>query len=111
MDQRDTSKARERGMRGGQVNALTRLARALSFADPDGCVAVCEQAVAVSRTLTDPLLLARTELLAACWRIVNDGWTRRDADVCAAARQKIGELQGPGLPAYYEVLYAHVQSI
>ncbi len=111
VDQKVIGKARERGMRVAQVNALTRLARALSFTDPDGCVTVCEQAVAVSRTLTDPLLLARTELLAACWRIVNDGWTRRDADVCAAARQKIGELQGPGLPAYYEVLHAHVQSI
>jgi tetratricopeptide (TPR) repeat protein len=111
VDQKVISKARERGMKVAQVNALTRLARALSFTDPDGCVTVCEEAVGVSRTLQDPLLLARTELLAGCWRIVNDGWTRRDADICAAARQKISELQGPGLPAYYEILYAHVQSI
>jgi DNA-binding winged helix-turn-helix (wHTH) protein/tetratricopeptide (TPR) repeat protein len=111
MDQRALEKARERGHKVAQVNALTRLARVFSFSDPDACVTVCEQAVDVSRALNDPLLLARTELLAACWRVVNNGWTQRDADICAAARRKIDELQGPGLHAYYEILYAHVQAI
>ena len=111
MDQRVVAKARECGLKIAEVNALTRLARVFSFSDPDACVTVCEQAVEVSRKLNDPLLQARTELLAACWRIVNNGWSRADADICAAARQKISDLEGPGLPAYYEVLYAHVQSI
>ncbi len=111
MDQRVIAKARERSLKVAEVNALTRLARVYSFSDPDACVTVCEQAVEVSRKLDDPLLLARTELLAACWRIVNNGWSQLDAGICAAARQKIHDLQGPGLPAYYEILYAHVQSI
>ena len=67
-----------------QVSALTRAARALSFLDPDDCVTVCESAAEVSADIDDPLLAARTALLAACWRVVNNGWTRRDADICAA---------------------------
>ncbi|MEQ1948480.1 MAG: AAA family ATPase [Bryobacteraceae bacterium] len=103
--------AAERRWKVQQVAALTRAARALSFLDPDECVTVCESAAEVSSTIDDPLLAARTALLAACWRIVNNGWSRRDADICAASRAKIRELQGAGLPAYYEVLYAHVQAL
>ena len=103
--------AAEWGMKTAQVNALTRAARAYSFLDPDDCVAVCEMAAGVCTTISDPLLAARTEKLAACWRIVNDGWTLADSQICAAARAKILELRGPELPAYYDVLYAHVQAL
>jgi tetratricopeptide (TPR) repeat protein len=99
------------GMKAAQVDALTRVARALAFMDPDACVAVCERAAAVSKTHDDPLLQARTDLLAACWRVVANGWRKQDADICAAARERIRELRGGDLPAYYEILYAHVQSI
>ncbi|MEQ1886072.1 MAG: AAA family ATPase [Bryobacteraceae bacterium] len=111
VDGRAATLASERGWKVQQVAALTRAARALSFLDPDDCVTVCESAAEVSSAIDDPLLAARTALLAACWRIVNNGWSRRDADICAAARTKIRELHGPGLPAYYEVLYAHVQAL
>jgi DNA-binding winged helix-turn-helix (wHTH) protein len=110
-DRRIIQIASERGMRAAHVGALTRLARALAFRDPNDCVVVCEQAVEMSRALEDPLLQARTEMLAACWRIVSDGWNRRDADICAGARRRIHDLRGLDLPAYYEILYAHVQSI
>ncbi len=108
IDERTATLAGERGFKAAQAGALTRAARALAFLDPDDCVTVCERAVEISAALGDPLLEARTQMLAACWRVVNDGWTQKDADICAAARQNIRKLKGPGLTAYYEILYAHV---
>jgi DNA-binding winged helix-turn-helix (wHTH) protein/tetratricopeptide (TPR) repeat protein len=91
-----------------QVNALTRLARALAFLDPERCIVVCERAVDASRTHDDPLLQARAEMLRACWRIVTNGWSREEAEKCAEALARIRSLSDE-LPAYYEILYAHVQ--
>jgi tetratricopeptide (TPR) repeat protein len=90
---------------------LTRLARVMAFSDPDACVTFCERAVRVCATHDDPLLQARTEMLAGTWHIITNGWSKQQADRCAAARQKIGELLGPEKPAYYEILYAHVQAL
>ena len=101
--------AEQSGLKAAQVNALTRLARVMAFSDPDSCVAVCERAERVCSTHDDPLLLARTEILAATWRIINNGWSEPDAERCAAAQRRIRELSGPEKPAYYEVLFAHVQ--
>jgi DNA-binding winged helix-turn-helix (wHTH) protein/tetratricopeptide (TPR) repeat protein len=111
VDRRTAALAGDYGMKTAQVNALTRVARVLAFLDPDGCVAVCEQAAAICTTLDDPVLQARTEMLAACWRIINNGWRKEDADICTAAREKIRDLKGADIPASYEILYAHVQSI
>jgi tetratricopeptide (TPR) repeat protein len=100
--------AAQSGLKSAQVDALTRMARALAFLDPDRCIVVCERAVEVSRTHNDPLLQARAEMLAGCWRIVNNGWRKNDAQLCAAARDQIRVLSDE-VPAYYEILYAHVQ--
>jgi DNA-binding winged helix-turn-helix (wHTH) protein/tetratricopeptide (TPR) repeat protein len=110
IDERAVQLAAQHGLKLAQVNALTRLARALAFLEPDRCIAVCEKAVEVGRTLDDPLLLARAEMLAACWRIINGGWRQEDAGICVAARDKIRDLSDE-VPAYYEILYAHVQGI
>jgi DNA-binding winged helix-turn-helix (wHTH) protein len=99
------------GMLAEQSDALARLARALAFLDPDGCVAVCERAEEICAKQANPLLHARARLLAACWRVVNNGWNAEDSRNCADAREAIRRLQGSDLPAYYEILYAHVQSI
>ncbi len=103
--------AEQRGLKVAQVNALTRLARVMAFSDPDACVAVCERAVQVCATHDDPLLQARADMLAGTWHIITNGWSKQQADRCAAARRKIGELLGPEKPAYYEILYAHVQAL
>jgi len=49
-------------------------------------------------------------MLRGCWRIVTDGWRREEAEACAAAVARVRSLSDE-LPAYYEILYAHVQSI
>ncbi len=103
--------AEERGLKAAQVNALTRLARVLAFSDPDACVTVCERAVRVSSKHDDPLLQARTEMLAGTWQIITNGWSKLQADRCAAAQKKIADALGPEKPAYYEILYAHVQAL
>jgi len=103
--------AEERGLKAVQVNALTRLARVLAFSDPDACVTVCERAVRVCGAQDDPLLQARTEMLAGTWQIITNGWSKHQADRCDAARKKISELLGPEKPAYHEILYAHVQAL
>jgi tetratricopeptide (TPR) repeat protein len=110
VDQRVVLLAAQRGLTVVQVNALTRLARALAFLDPERCVAVCEEAVEVGRRLDDPLLHARAEMLAACWRVITRGCREEDAAICVAAREKIRQLSD-AVPAYYEILYAHVQGI
>ncbi len=103
--------AEECGSKAAQVNALTRLARVMAFSDPDACVTVCERAVRVCGTHDDPLLQARTEMLAGTWQIITNGWSKQQADRCAAARKKIAEALGPEKPAYYEILYAHVLAL
>ena len=103
--------AEERGLKAAQVNALTRLARVLAFSDPDACVTVCERAVRVCGMHDDELLQARTEMLAGTWQIITNGWSRQQANRCAIARKKIAEALGPEKPAYYEILYAHVQAL
>jgi len=100
--------AGQAGLKAAQVNALTRLARILAFHDPERCITLCERALEVSRTHDDPLLEARTEMLTASWRVVTHGWTEADARNGESARDRIRALTN-GAPAYYEILYAHVE--
>ena len=50
-------------------------------------------------------------MLAGTWQIITNGWSKPQADRCAAARKKIAEALGPEKPAYYEILYAHVLAL
>src|SRR6185369_15088138 len=93
IDERVVQLAARLGLKVVQVSALTRLARALAFLEPDRCIAVCEKAVEVGRTMEDPLLLARAEMLAACWRIISHGW-RQEKDP-AIERRGAGVLRDP----------------
>ena len=110
VDYRVAEVAAQGGFKVAQARALTRVARALAFLDPGRCITVCQRAVEVASTHDDPLLQARTEMLAACWRIVANGWRKEDAETCAAARDTIRRLSDQ-LPAYHEILYAHVQCV
>ncbi|PWU07044.1 MAG: hypothetical protein C5B51_10895 [Terriglobia bacterium] len=110
IDYRVADLAAQGGFKTAHVNALTRVARALAFLDPDRCVMVCDRATEVSRTHDDALLQARAEMLMACWHIVARGWNERDSALCAAARERIASLSDE-VPAYYEILYAHVQCV
>ena len=109
VDRAVVEQAAQHGFVVAQVNSLTRLARALAFMDPGRCISVCERAVELSRSQSDPLLQARAQMLAACWRIITYGWRPEDAEICRAARETI--RFNDAVPAYYEILYAHIQCI
>ena len=103
------ARAAEAGLDRAQIDALARLAIPAWYLDPVRGNNVCLQAIEVSRAHGDPLLLARTQLAAACFRLLYDAWRKEDADVCVAARQTIRGLNAASIPE--DVLLACVQVI
>src|SRR5260370_822469 len=95
------------GLKAAQVNALSCLARPFGLIDPDRGIAAIEQAEQVSKRLDDPLLLARTQMLAAGIRLLYDSWRKEDAALCAAAHQALSDLGDSDTPPYHNMIYAH----
>jgi len=110
MDWRAVELAGDAGLVAARIQAWTRLARALAFQNPEQCVEMCRRAVDAAREYGDGLILARTEMLLACWRIVTDGWEAQDAELAASALRRMRSVSEE-LPASYEILYAHVQCL
>src|SRR5258708_35683215 len=69
------------------------------------------EAEQVSRALGDPLLLARTQMLAASIRLLYDVWRKEDAQVCVSAHQALVDLNDSATPPYHTMIYAHVQAL
>ena len=90
------------------MSALLRLTRPYPFLDPDACITVCERAAELSARHRDELLEARALLMAACWRIILNGWRKEDALTSAAAMEKIRRLRDVGFQHFGEILYSHV---
>ena len=88
------ARAAEAGLRAAQVDALARLAFPVWGFDPERGNQICEQAIAVSQAHGDPLLVAQSELAAACFRLVYDRWREEDAETCAVAHETICRLAG-----------------
>jgi DNA-binding winged helix-turn-helix (wHTH) protein/tetratricopeptide (TPR) repeat protein len=105
------SRAAQAGLKQAQVSALTSLMRPFGLIDPDRGIAAIDQAAHVSSTLDDPLLRARTEMLAAAIRLLYDAWRKEDADLCASAFETIRHLDQSGTPSYHTMIYAHVQAL
>src|SRR5260370_28999887 len=83
--------------------------RPFGFIDPDQGLAAMEQAVQVSRSADDPVLLARTQMLAASCRLLYDTWRKEDADLCASAHTTLRNLGDTDTPPFHKMIYAHVQ--
>jgi tetratricopeptide (TPR) repeat protein len=103
------ARAAEAGPTSTRVHALRGLIRPFAVLDPDRGIAAIEQAVRLSATLGDPLLHARTELLAAGIRLTYDTWREKDWELCASANEAIHRLSDAGPPAFDRVVYAHMQ--
>src|SRR5262245_33651660 len=103
------ARAADAGPMATRVHALRGLIRPFAVLDPDRGIAAIEQAVRLSATLGDPLLHARTELLAAGIRLAYDTWREQDWELCASANEAIHRLSDAGPPAFDRVVYAHVQ--
>jgi DNA-binding winged helix-turn-helix (wHTH) protein/tetratricopeptide (TPR) repeat protein len=102
------ARAAETGPTSTRVHALRGLIRPYAVLDPDRGIAAIEEAVRLSATLDDPLLHARTELLAAGIRIAYDTWRSKDWEIGAAASETIQRLSDAPL-AFDRVIYAHLQ--
>lgn len=105
--------AAQAGLGTEQVAILTQMALPVWFTDqgrPDQVrgTQVLEQALRVSRSLSDPLLLARTELAAACFRLLYDSWRREDVDACTRSEATIRSLAGPASPLPVYHIYVRV---
>jgi DNA-binding winged helix-turn-helix (wHTH) protein/tetratricopeptide (TPR) repeat protein len=105
------SRAANAGLKSAQVNALTSLVRPFGLIEPDRGIAAIGEAVHVCESLNDPLLLARTEMLAAAVRLIYDTWRKEDADLCASAYQTIRRLGESGDPSYHKMIYGHVRAL
>ena len=96
-----------------QVTILTQMALPVWFTDQGRHdqvrgAQVLEQALRVSRSLSDPLLLARTELVVACLRLLYDSWRREDVEACTRAEETIRSLAGPASPMPVHHIYVRV---
>jgi tetratricopeptide (TPR) repeat protein len=102
-------RAAEAGLKVAQVGALARLAFPAWYLDPARGSEVSAQALEVSRDLTDPLLVAQTQLAAASFRLLYDSWRKEDEETCARADETIRRLGGSSIPQ--NVFYICVQLI
>jgi len=104
-------RAANAGLKSAQVSALTSLVRPYGLIEPERGIAAIDEAVRVCGSLNDPLLLARTQMLAASVRLLYDTWRKEDAELCASAYQRIGNLGESGAPSYHKMMYAHVLAL
>jgi DNA-binding winged helix-turn-helix (wHTH) protein/tetratricopeptide (TPR) repeat protein len=105
------ARAAELGLGAARVNALTSLMRPFGLLDPDQGIAAIDRAEQVSATLDDPLLLARTRMLAAAARLLYETWREEDAQRCASAHRTALQLGDSGMPPYHRLIYAYVQAL
>ncbi|HET7107457.1 MAG TPA: AAA family ATPase [Candidatus Acidoferrum sp.] len=98
-------RAARAGLGAAQVTALIRLAHPMGLIDVDRAVAAVEEADRVSASLEDPMLRARTQILASCARLYYHTWRSEDAELYASARKTIEGLSGGQFP---EMHYAHL---
>jgi len=103
------ARAADAGLTLARVDALSALVVPFGLINPDRGVAAIEEAARLSATLDNPLLQARTELLAACTRLMFDTWRMKDWEICASASKTIHRLSDAGPPAYYRMAFAHLQ--
>src|SRR5882672_2416374 len=102
------ARAARAGLGAAQVTALIRLVHPMGLIDVDRAVAVVEQADRVSASRDDPMLQARTQMLAACARLYYHTWRSEDAELYSSARQSVERLSGGQFP---EMHYAHLHPL
>ena len=107
--ERAASQAAQGGLPVAQVTALIRLAHPMGLLDVDRAVAAVEQAERISTSLDDPFLHARTQILASCARLYYHTWRKQDAQLYAAAKERLERLSGGG--QFPEMHYAHLHPL
>src|SRR5262249_29978984 len=105
------SRASQAGLKGAQVSALSCMVRPFGLIDPDRGITAISRAVEVTRSMQNPLLLARMQMLAAGCRLLYDCWREEDVELCASAHDQLNTLGDTGTPPFHKMIYAHVQAL
>jgi DNA-binding winged helix-turn-helix (wHTH) protein/tetratricopeptide (TPR) repeat protein len=100
--------AEEASLGTAQITALIRLVHPMGLIDVDRAVEAVEHANQISASLNDPILRARTQILAPCARLYYHTWRSQDAELYTSAKETIDRLTG-GL--YPEMHYAHLHPL
>jgi DNA-binding winged helix-turn-helix (wHTH) protein/tetratricopeptide (TPR) repeat protein len=103
--QTEADRAAEANLTREEVSALSRLAYTTSPTDSLRGIAVSERAVELSKRLDDPTLLARTQILAAAFRLLHDRWRKEDAEICRTNISLIEQLNAKDNQIAHEILY------
>ena len=106
--ERAASQAAQSNLRVAQVTSLIRLAHPMGLIDVDQAVAAAERAEQIGASLDDPILQARTQMLAPCARLYFHSWRSEDAELFASAQTKIQRLSNGQYP---EMHYAHLHPL
>ena len=105
------SRAGQAGLKSAQVNALGSLVRPFGLIDPDRGISAVSRAVEVTRSMHDPVVLARTQMLAAGCRLLYDCWREEDALLCTSAHDELKKLGDTHIPPFHNMIYAYVQAL
>src|SRR5260370_7426591 len=97
----EASRAAQMSLRTAQVRALSCLIRPYGLIDPDRGLVAMGEAEQVSRALGDPLLLARTQMLAAGIPLLYDVWHKKNPQLCTFAHQPTSLLTHSPTPPYH----------
>ena len=106
--EKQAARAAQAGLQAAHINAIGRLVMPFGFIDPDRGISIAEEAVQLSASLNDPILVARAQMLAAGYRCVYGIWRNEDWEVWISANETLRRLGAPPLPPYHENLYSYL---
>jgi DNA-binding winged helix-turn-helix (wHTH) protein/tetratricopeptide (TPR) repeat protein len=105
------SRANQAGLKTAHVLSLTCAMWPSGFVNPDQGLAGMDLAVEISVSVGNPLLLARTQMLAAGCRLVFDTWRQKDADLCSSAYETLCRLGDLYPSPYQQMIYGHILTL
>jgi DNA-binding winged helix-turn-helix (wHTH) protein/tetratricopeptide (TPR) repeat protein len=103
--------AQEAGLKTAQVESLTSAMFPLGFISPDRGLAALDQAVQMSVSAGDPVLVARTQKVAAGCHLIFDSWSKDYADICASAHETLRRLGDTEEIPFQQMTYGHVLAL
>jgi DNA-binding winged helix-turn-helix (wHTH) protein/tetratricopeptide (TPR) repeat protein len=102
-------RASNAGLRTAQVEALLRLSVPVRYLDCARAEKISRDALEVSRSLSDPLLEARTALAVSSFRLIYNAWDKEDEEAFARARETVRRLSAG--TAQQDVYHLYVEAI
>jgi DNA-binding winged helix-turn-helix (wHTH) protein len=100
--------AAESGLRLEQLKVLMQMTLPAWFIDIERGSRICDLALEVSKSLSDPLLSAQTEIAVACCRLLYIRWRPEDVEACARAELTIRSHAAADLPRHVYHSYVKV---